>query len=172
MHKTRDLSTFDYLQCLQREYINAELRKRIYPRVKDKRYYEKTMFYKKEKIEDIAQRNKLDTIFNSEQVKRELYDEIYNEFGLPNFLYRNTDDELEFRRWDVINYYAKKEQVKVKLESEETVVGTIVDNSELFNKFDSFGQGNVDQEADIVMVKIRGKAQTIPVLIKNISRII
>lgn len=112
-NKTRDLSYFKFLDILQSEYILAELRKKIYPSLSDKNYYERVMKGKKEKIEDIAIRNSLKTIFNDKETKIKKYKEIYNDQGYPNFFYRNEEDRLNNEIKDKRNYYMIGSEVKV-----------------------------------------------------------
>lgn len=115
--KDRDLSPFDYLKALQLEYICAELRKKIYHSPKDKEFYKGLMLNKKIKIEDISFKNRLSNIFNDIEVKKELYLEIYNSKGLPNFIYRNKEHESIFKEQDICNYYLLGEEVKVETDT-------------------------------------------------------
>lgn len=170
--KTRNLSLFEYLEALQLEYINAELRKKIYPIIKDKKFYTRTMSYKREKIEDIAGRNKLPTIFNDDRVNFSLYEKIYtSQYGLPNFMYRNTREIDEFRKWDIINYFAKGAEVKVKVDKQTDEIGTIVDNTMIV---EIANQSNivVDPDRLIVKVKLKGQEKSSNYLIKHICRIL
>ena len=52
--KTRHLSTYEYLQVLQIEYIVAELRKKIYVKKKDKDFYRRVLEGIEKKIKDIS----------------------------------------------------------------------------------------------------------------------
>lgn len=94
----KHLSTGEYYAQIQREYLIAEFRRRIYFSPKDKRYYERVMGHKRDKINDISHRNRLDSIFNddalNERTRRELFD--YN--GKP--LFHMTDEDLR-------NYYSR-----------------------------------------------------------------
>jgi hypothetical protein len=168
--KTRNLSLYDYLEALQKEYINAELRKKVYPITKDKEFYKRTMLHKEEKINDIAKRNGLPTIFVDQSEHERLYALIYGESGLPKFIYRNEGDIEEFRKWDVINYFAEGSEVKV-ITDEEIKVGIISNNQEVRNIFFK-ENGIVDDTKHVVSVKFRGEHQSEVVLIKNISRIL
>lgn len=169
--KTRNQTLFEYLESLQTEYINAELRKKIYPILKDKRFYERTMRYKKEKIKDIAHRNDLPTIFNNDDEKERIYSKTYTKYGLPNFLYRKKEDIEEFRKWDVINYFALGSEVKIDEGGGMVSVGTIMDNSNITSIFfDNIGI--IDYSKNVVLVKIKGQSTAKPVLIKYVSRIL
>lgn len=86
MCKTRNWSTAEYFLLVQKEYIQAELRRKIYPNAKDKRYYLKVMNFKKEKIEDISERCKLKNIFNSKEKLQEVKEGLFTPEGVPTFL--------------------------------------------------------------------------------------
>jgi hypothetical protein len=85
--KSRDVSTLDYLEVLQEEFICAVIRSKIYPRLSDKRHYEKVTEGKREKIVDIAKRNSLITIFDDKDEYLEYWLKTVKSFGFPNFTY-------------------------------------------------------------------------------------
>ena len=64
-NNSRSLSVAEYFHVIQREYLMAEFRRKIYFSPKDKRYFSRVMEFKREKIEDIAKRNQLMSIFTS-----------------------------------------------------------------------------------------------------------
>jgi len=127
--KSRDLSIFEYFEQLQIEYICAELRKRIYPVVKDKKYYKRVMEQKKIKIDDIASRNDLVSIFTEGEegnnYRKEMYGGIYNKKGLPNFIYRDQEMQSMFEESDINFYYLEGGEVKIVEENKSMLVGTI-----------------------------------------------
>lgn len=94
--KTRDLSVAEYFEVLQNEYLVAEFRKKIYYSPKDKSFYGRVMEHKREKIENIARRNNLDSIFNSETKYKEVHDKLFDKLGRPKF---------QLSEKDVTNYY-------------------------------------------------------------------
>jgi hypothetical protein len=94
----KNLSTGEYYAQIQREYLIAEFRRKIYYSLKNKKYYERVMKYKQEKINDISQRNNLNSIFNDESLMHEIKKEIFGYHNIP--LFRMTDD-------DMLNYYSK-----------------------------------------------------------------
>ena len=107
-YKSRKISFLEYFENLQREYIVAELRSKIYTNEKDKLYYkEREMVGKRQRIEDISLRNNLDNIFTSQYLKCKFYDEIYNKTGLPNFIYRDNFDKEKRGPLDIYHYFAK-----------------------------------------------------------------
>lgn len=117
--KTRTISFCEYFDNLQREYIVAELRYKIYPRERDKAYYrDREMLGKRKTIEDISLRNNLPNIFNSPKKYQQFKEEIYNEVGLPNFIYRSEEDRVKRHAQDIINYFYRGIDVSYFLEEE------------------------------------------------------
>lgn len=95
--KTRNLSVAEYFLVIQREYLIAEFRKKIYFSKSDKAYYQRVMDGKRSKIEKISKRNRLDNIFNNEAKREEMWNELFDRLGKPKF---------ELSKTDVENYYA------------------------------------------------------------------
>lgn len=95
--KTRNLSVAEYFLVIQREYLIAEFRKKIYFSKSDKAYYQRVMDGKRSKIEKISKRNRLDNIFNNEAKREEMWNELFDRLGKPKF---------ELSETDVENYYA------------------------------------------------------------------
>ncbi len=156
MEKTRDISIIQFFEVLQKEYIVAELRKKIYPKLNDKNYYSRLMSQKKVKIEDISSRNNLPNIFNDEYTKREYYSMVYNTQGIPTFIYRDDAERRKLQGKDFEYYYSLNADVKVVTQT-QTVVGKIDDT---------------DLEANVVYVKIKGSKQTVPCHTSNVTRIL
>lgn len=169
-HKSRNQSLFDFLECLQLEYITAELRSKIYPSSNDKKYYRKVMRYKREKIEDIAQRNDLPTIFSSKDGKaNEMYKQVYAKFGVPSFQYKDTADREKFEYNDLINYFIVDAEVKVLREDGDVDVAIIVDNESLEV---AWNDGDDDFSKVAIAVRKRKTNTTEVVLIEQLSRIL
>lgn len=95
--KSRNLSAAEYFIIIQKEYLIAEFRKKIYYNPKDKSYYQRVMNFKVEKIKDISKRNRLDNIFNNSKKMEEIRGELFDRLGRPKFEMNETDIE---------NYYA------------------------------------------------------------------
>lgn len=95
--KTRNLSVAEYFLVIQREYLIAEFRKKIYFSKSDKAYYQRVMDGKRRKIEKISKRNRLDNIFNNEAKREEMWNELFDRLSKPKF---------ELSETDVENYYA------------------------------------------------------------------
>lgn len=123
--KTRNLPVYDYLRQLQKEYVVAELRKKIYPGFKDKAYYTRVMEGKERKILDIATRNSLPTIFTDRDLRTEIYHLIYKEKGYPNFTYRDELEAESLMDLDRLYYYMNNSQVKFFVNG-KMKIGTIV----------------------------------------------
>lgn len=119
--KTRDLTIYKYFETLQLEYIVTELRKKIYPSLSDQDYYQRVMDQKKEKIEDIASRNNLLSIFNDKKTKKFNYSQIYNAYGLPNFLYKDEEHRKKFEQLDKKYYYFPKSEVRITVDGEPKI---------------------------------------------------
>lgn len=95
--KNKNLSVAEYFLIIQKEYLIAEFRKKIYFSKNDKIYYQRVMDGKKNKINDIAKRNRLDSIFNNSEKMEEMRAELFDKLGKPKFEMSPTDIE---------NYYA------------------------------------------------------------------
>lgn len=103
--KTRNLSVAEYFLQLQKEYLTAEFRRKIYFNPKDKAYYQKVMGFKKEKIESIAKRNRLKSIFNDNVTLSEIQRELFTLDGKPKFEMTDIDRK---------NYYATGNEFSYK----------------------------------------------------------
>lgn len=124
----RKLSTYQYFEVLQVEWLVADLRCRIYVNEKDKAYWRRVREGKKAKVENIADKNRLPTIFTDDALKRELEHRIYNDYTYPNFHYKDEDHKQSQGYWDLQNYYSKGAEVRYDYFG-ETQVGVVVDYS-------------------------------------------
>jgi hypothetical protein len=95
--KTRNLSVAEYFIQIQREYLIADFRRRVYFSPKDKSFWAKVCGYKEAIINKIAKRNKLNSILNSEEKLSELRAELFDENGKPKW---------DLSPADIINYYS------------------------------------------------------------------
>jgi len=154
--KSRDLTIHEYWEQLQLEYIVAELRRKIYPIVKDKNYYKRVLEQKKEKIDDISIRNHLESesIFENNEYRKEMYSRIYNEQGLPNFIYRDEKMRAQLEESDIINYYYEGSEVRVKI-NDKIEIGNIE---------------NINLMAELVEVRINEEIQSF--FMKDVVRIL
>jgi hypothetical protein len=124
-YKDRNISPVEFLKRLQLEYICAEIRKKIYITDSDVSYWNKVMEGKKIKIIDLSTKNFLPTIFNNDEEKIALYKEVYNQQGLPNFIYKNQSTELTLKPNDIKFYYYPNTSVRVYPKNEPMFLGTI-----------------------------------------------
>ena len=92
----RHLSVAEYFLQIQKEYLIADFRRKIYYSPKDKAYYKKVMGYKEQKINAIAERNHLKSILNDRDKYAELRNLLFDVNGKPRF---------EMTAEDVKNYY-------------------------------------------------------------------
>jgi hypothetical protein len=170
MAKSRHQSLYDFMECLQLEYITVELRSKIYPSASDKKYYRKVMGYKMEKIQDIALRNDLPTIFNSEEKKREIYEKTYSKFGVPAFAYKDQEDKDKFIEQDLLNYFAVGSEVRVCKGDNAIEIAVIADNDKLVESWENLTFNELET-VPIVIKKRKENTDSIA-LISQISRIL
>ncbi len=156
--KTRDQSLFEFLEALQQEYIQGELRLKIYPKSKDKKYWKKVLAYKETKIKDIAKRNSLPNIFDDESIKSGYRDKLIRQTGMPSFVYKDQSDMDEFLSKDFLYYYSRGSEVRVLIGNGEVEVGTLENSPEL-------GQSSM-------MVRVRGSQEATAHAIEYITRIL
>ena len=114
MEGVRNIAIIEYLERLQLEYFVSELRSKIYPRVRDKKYYRRVMDGKREKIEDISEKNGIPNIFNSKKIQKQFRSNVYLPEGLPCFHYFNEEKRRGLEEPDFSNYYQIGSDVKIK----------------------------------------------------------
>lgn len=117
--KSRNIGIYQFFEILQLEAIVADLRSKIYPRIKDKNYWRKVYEYKKGTTFDIAERNKVEgielpTIFTDDEMLQEYKNRIFGSGGYPHFMYKDKEQELSQSYYDSQNYYAKDSDVICK----------------------------------------------------------
>ena len=95
MSKNRHLSSFDYLEILQEEYICNDIRTKIYIRRADKDHYRRVLESKKKKIQSIAEKNSLSTIFDNEELYKKYWHRVVPIWGIPHFIYNQSKDVQE-----------------------------------------------------------------------------
>lgn len=128
MNSVRSLSVAEYFHVMQREYLMAEFKRKIYFSPKDKRYFSRVMEFKREKICDIANRNKLTSIFTSPEKMRDVRAELFDPLNRPmfamspkdwmnyysvnsDFSYRGEVWKLDAVKGDFITLYNERSQV-------------------------------------------------------------
>ena len=87
----RSLSAAEYFDTIQREYLIADFRRKIYYNPKDRAYYKRLMEHKAEKIRQISERNGLLSILNKEQKRKEVWDELFDKGWKPKFEMTDVD---------------------------------------------------------------------------------
>lgn len=145
--KSRHLGTLEFFEILQIEWLNAELRHKIYPRLKDKKFWEKVLNGKKVTIEKIAEKNfGLPTIFTDENLRRDLEKKVYRDTTYPTFIYRNEEHKLEQEYYDMLYYYNKGTNVRCFI-YEDVKIGKVVS----YKPFETF-----------ITVLVDGKEEKLP----------
>ena len=120
--KSRQLTTYQYFEVLQLEYLIAELRMRIYPTTEDRAYWNRVMQGKQRTIEEIAIKNHLPSILTDEDMRRDFEKRIYPEVkGHPRFVYRNEEDRAKQETLDLIYYYNKGTEVRYEFQGDVEV---------------------------------------------------
>lgn len=145
--KSKNQSPLEYFDTLQKEYFVAEIRRKIYPSIRDKEYYKMLMERKKDKIQNISIRNRLDSIFTSDEVKMKYMQLVYPDRGLPKF------DVCEK---DIKNYYMTGSDVRFEINSVK-YLGKIEDVNFINNT---------------ALVKIRGEKDRKYLKLHDITRIL
>lgn len=155
-NKSRHQSILEFFNNLQLEYIQADIRHKIYPRLKDKTYWKKVMDGKKETIEKLANRNRIPSIFSDEAMLKEFESKVYQTHSYPLFTYRDEQNKQEQGFYDLQYYYYAGADVRVQVFG-ETKVGKIT--KEFVPYLNSF-----------VYVTIEGKEDKYP--ISQVTRIL
>jgi len=139
--KSRDISVGDLFTNLQLEYISYKVRELIYTRPEDKKKFNDICGKKREKIEAIASKNCLPTIFNNSNSQEKYSRSFFKDWGLPNFQYRDEYKKKVYGWWDPIYYFKDKVDIKYN-NGKEVFLGSIV----RYNAYD-----------EVVSIDIEGK---------------
>lgn len=117
-NKTRNLSIFEFLDVLQKEFICCELRFKTYTHERQREYWRETGEKKKEKIQSISQKHNLRNILDDQNIYRIVEFTVLGEFGFPKFIYKDENQKQQIQKWDVLNYYSSNCDVLVKIGDE------------------------------------------------------
>lgn len=109
--KDRDISFSELYSNLQLEYISYKIREKIYVRAEDKKKFNDISAKKKSTIQQMSKRNRLPSIFNSEEQQEKYLNLFFNETGMPNFKYRDSYQLRVKGRWDKIYYFNRGTEV-------------------------------------------------------------
>ena len=96
--KDRHISILEYFNRLQLEYLLYELRTKIYPSSDDKAKFKKVLQFKKDKINDISKKNMLISIFDDEELKRDMTDQLFGSENMPEGSRKNRRRGRKGRR--------------------------------------------------------------------------
>ena len=124
--KSRNQSAYEFFETLQVEWIVADLRIKVYPKIKDKDHWRKVCTGKKVTILDIAQRNQLPTIFDDSDLEQDLRKRVYRPESYPNFVYRDENNRLNQEYYDLLYYFNKGAEVRFDY-FDEVKIGRIKD---------------------------------------------
>lgn len=117
----RELSVAEYFIQIQKEYLIAQFRSKIYFSPKNKRYWKKVMGYKAEKIKMIAERNNLNSIFSSTEKMNEFHNRLFSRNGKPMF---------ELTEEDLKNYYTAGNEFSYQ--GEIYILDKVLPNNKLY----------------------------------------
>ena len=70
---------------------------------------------KKITIEKFAEKNSLRSIFTDDVMRREFERRVYRENSFPLFTYRDDAHRENQEKWDLVNFYARGSDVRVKV---------------------------------------------------------
>jgi len=116
--KSRNLSIYDYFKILQVEWLIADLRERIYVKQKDKDHWKLVKEGKRQKIQNIAEKNTLPTIFDDADLAETIKKTIYREQGFPAFQYKNDNQRASQEYYDMLNYFLKGVDIRAQVNGE------------------------------------------------------
>lgn len=128
MSKNKNQSIYMFFESLQKEYMIAMIRSKIYTSYRNRKYYrERVMPGKKEKIEQIAQRSGIRSIFDDKEIWESVWESVVPQWGLPNFTYSSDENREEQYPQDYMNYFSPGSEVVVN-DGGKAVVGVVVSN--------------------------------------------
>ncbi|WP_291910999.1 hypothetical protein [Chitinophaga sp. CB10] len=138
--KTRELSIYDFFVVLQVEWLQADIRQKIYQSEKDKKYWGRVKEGKENTILKIAERNNLPNLFNDPYIKAEISSRVFQKTSYPLFTYKNAEMKAELEYLDLLFYYYKGTEVRFELEDGSSQTGTVA----AYQPFDAFVTVNVN----------------------------
>ena len=147
-NKDRHQSKISFLESLQKEYFECEIKSKIYLKQSDRNYYKRVMEHKKSKILNLSfNMGGVVNIFDSDNEFELVKRSVYPENNLPKF--DLTDVEIDY-------YYQVDSEIRVDLGSENRVGILISKNS----------------KNNIALVKVRGEQEQRHISLNNIARIL
>lgn len=124
--KSRNLSQYEYLLALQREYIIYKLRSLIYPYKMHKEFFIKIMKKKQDSIVDIAKKYGIPTIIDDKVIFDATVKSVIGESGFPNFEYLDNVRNEYLRNFDFINYYFRGSDVVIKMDDGRNMPAKVI----------------------------------------------
>lgn len=127
-------SLHSFLSLLEKEYISTEIRKTIYKSAKDKKYFNKVMFNKRIKIDNISKRLGIKSIFEDDTRYMEIFKKIANFGKMPKltnickkdfymFYSQKTKFIFEGQMVKIIEYLPERNIAEIsKEEGENTLI--------------------------------------------------
>ena len=92
--KTRHIPISLYIDCLQKEVIQALIRSKIYPKREDRLFWENVFSGKRKKIENLCSKNGINSMFDDEEKFEKIKNEVLPQSGLPLFTYKDEEQRL------------------------------------------------------------------------------
>ncbi|MBS0031620.1 hypothetical protein ACTJJ0_30770 [Chitinophaga sp. 22321] len=132
--KTRELTIYDFFVALQVEWLQADIRQKIYQSEKDRKYWARVKEGKENTIHKIAERNNLPTIFSDHYIKSDIEKRVFQKSSYPLFTYKNAEMKAELEYLDLLFYYYKGTEVRCEMPDGEIRTGKVTN----YQPFDSF----------------------------------
>ena len=113
VQKSRDIPKQEFYSLVQLEYLSYKVRELTYERELDKVRFSDICRMKKEKIDKYAERELMRSIFNDLDYRKKYLDLFFNEFGLPNFEYKDEQARKITGHWDRFHYFRAGQEVEI-----------------------------------------------------------
>jgi len=113
VQKSREIPKQEFYSLVQLEYLSYKVRELTYERELDKVRFADICRMKKEKIDKYAERELMRSIFNDLDYRKKYLDLFFNEFGLPNFEYKDEQARKITGHWDKFHYFRAGQEVEI-----------------------------------------------------------
>jgi len=141
---SRNIPLADLYSCLQLEYISYFLRSKIYSK-EFTESYKSICEAKKDKIDKIASKNGLPSIFNDVHYRDRYIKKFLNKSGVPNFTYKDDVIKKKMSCWDAHYFFQKGTSVKFDV-NDETFVGNVIANDKTSSVARILGEDSVERD--------------------------
>lgn len=147
--KDRNLSPIDYIKVLEVEWWICNLRRKIYPSITDKNFYNRVANLKRDRIKSMSERNEIESIFTDKEKMRALNKKFMKEGGIPIFEGMTESD--------LINYYSPNNDVRCFLgfgedHKEIVMIGKILNFDKISRKVEVIFDKNETKIFEITKV--------------------